>query len=169
MIYCTTFCIKLQIITSYAMIHPTQIYCNPLKTSQLPSIIHSVSTYTSISDQCSKLLSRKIKISYWWISSKFMKVPIWMLWCKCSCLLYQPRLWSWSSFIFTLHKQFIHSRSKLELWVKSLNDTPSHTSNYLPWLMISLEIVQTKIMLFYAHPEVRYWNCVKFHQCPLIQ
>ena len=122
MIYCTTFCIKLQIITSYAMIHPTQIYCNPLKTSQLPSIIHSVSTYTSISDQCSKLLSRKIKISYWWISSKFMKVLIWMLWCKCSCLLYQPRLWSLRSYIFkrVLQKQNIKQKRLTSATVKRL-------------------------------------------------
>jgi len=36
----------------------------------------------------------------------------------------------------------------------------SGTTNYLPLLIISLEMVRTQIIHLHAHPQVDYRNCV---------
>ena len=38
----------------------------------------------------------------------------------------------------------------------------------LKQIMNSLDIFQTAIVFLHAHPQVVYYNCVKFHQCQFI-
>ena len=75
-------------------------------------------------------------------------------WIETSLVLNKAVLFSLDYPFALLHVQI----NKPELWVKSPKDTPRLVHNYLPWCIL------TEIVFLHAHPQIVYYNCVKFHQ-----
>ena len=74
-------------------------------------------------------------------------------WIETSLVLNKAVLFSLEYPFALLHVQI----NKPELWVKSPK-CPCLAHNYLPWFIL------TEIVFLHAHPQIVYYNCVKFHQ-----